>query len=169
MPSKAPIIRQSNWLALIPQLIIMMVIIGIWRQIHPDYAVFLGISSYILLSFSLRNFVPKSHRKGMALVKGGYFQEAIPYFEKSYTFFSQNDWLDKYRFLTLLSASKMCYKEMALCNIAYCYGQIGNGHQARTFYQKVLDDYPQNILAKSGLNMLKAGSNHPLEDNQGVE
>ena len=45
--------------------------------------------------------------------------EAINEFQKSYDFFEKNQWVDKYRYLTLLTASKSSYREMALNNIAF--------------------------------------------------
>ena len=48
----------------------------------------------------------------------------------------------------------MNYREMALCNIAFCYGQIGNGTKAIEFYQKTLVEFPENGIAESALKML---------------
>lgn len=84
------------------------------------------------------------------------FNEAIAEFQKSYDYFSKNDWVDKYRFLTVLNSNKMSYREMALNNIAFCYGQLGDGENAKRYYQKALDEYPESGLAKAGLNMLNS-------------
>ncbi len=95
----------------------------------------------------------------MKLIKRHRFTEAIPFFEKSADFFSKNGWVDKYRFLTLLSASKLSYREMGLCNIAFCYSQTGNGIRAKECYQQVLQEYPENGIATVGLNMLTSMDN----------
>jgi hypothetical protein len=46
-------------------------------------------------------------------------------------------WIDKYRFIIMLDSSAIAYSEMALCNIAYSYIQLGDmgwscfgGHQS---------------------------------------
>jgi outer membrane protein assembly factor BamD (BamD/ComL family) len=45
---------------------------------------------------------------------------------------------------------------MALCNIAFCYSQIGKGTNAIEYYSLVLEEYPENGLAKSGLAILNS-------------
>ena len=95
----------------------------------------------------------------MRLVKQHRFADALACFEKSVDYFSKNKWVDKYRFLTLLSSSKVTYKEMGLCNIAFCYSQIGRGREAKEYYEQVIKDFPENGLAIAGLNMLKSMEN----------
>jgi len=107
----------------------------------------------------LRAVVAKDHQKGMHLVKKHEFAEAIPVFESSYKFFTHNSWVDEYRYITLLSSSRMCYREMALCNIAFCYTQIGEGKKAAEHYRKVLENYPENGLAQAGLKVLESAHN----------
>ncbi len=120
--------------------------------------VILGAFTYILLSWGLRNVFAKDQARGMQLVKQQKFTEAIFFFEKSVTFFSNNTWIDKFRFLTILSMSKMTYKEMGLCNIAFCYSQTGNGVKAKEYYERTLAEFPENGLAKAGLNMITSFS-----------
>jgi hypothetical protein len=43
---------------------------------------------------------------------------------------------------------------MALANIAFCYGQLGNGVQCRYYYEKCLDLFPDSGLATAALRML---------------
>ena len=50
---------------------------------------------------------------------------------------------------------------MGLCNIAFCYSQTGNGSKAIEFYQQTLKDYPENGMAKAGLNMLNSLKEKP--------
>jgi tetratricopeptide (TPR) repeat protein len=158
MASNVPVVRQISWITLIPHLILLILLDAFYYAIDAPSPYLLGPLTYLILSFALKRMIPKSHTVGMKLVKQKKFEEAIPLFQKSVEFFSQNSWLDKYRFITMLSSSKMTYREMGLCNVAFCYGQIGNGAKAIEFYQKVLADYPNNGLAQSGLNMLKSGN-----------
>ena len=92
----------------------------------------------------------------MRLVHKKEFQNAIPYFHKSYDFFNKHSWIDKYRYVTLLSSSKMCYREMALNNIAFCYSQIGEGDKAVEYYSQTLEEYPDNEMAKAALNFISS-------------
>lgn len=92
----------------------------------------------------------------MQLIRKGDFLNAIPHFEQSYTYFSEKIWLDKWRFVVMLSTSQMGYREMALNNVAFCYSQLGQGEQARDYYHQVLAKYPDNGLAQAALRMLDA-------------
>ena len=46
-------------------------------------------------------------------------------------FFKRYNWIDKYRFVVLLSLSRISYTEMALANIAFCHGQLGEGGKSK--------------------------------------
>lgn len=156
MASNKPIRRQIAWLFLIPQLIIFQLIIIIFNFfITPfDLAVNLALLFYLGVFFLLRTLIPHNHRKGIRLIKSDSYAEAIIEFEKSYDFFMQHPWIDRYRFLVLLSSSKTSYTEMALTNAAFCYTQTGNGQKAVEYYEKALHLFPDSEMAKSALKML---------------
>jgi tetratricopeptide (TPR) repeat protein len=156
MALNIPIIRQIAWISVVPQALLILLIIYIYDLLGFSEPALWGAATSIILSFGLRNLIAKSHRQGIKLVKEQKFKDAISFFEESVTYFSKNKWVDKYRFLTLLSSSKMCYREMGLCNIAFCHSQIGNGLKAKEIYQQVLTEYPENRLASVALNMLNS-------------
>lgn len=160
MNSKIPIIRQIAWISIIPQLAFMGLIIFVWHLVYPENAFLYGAATYLTISYSLRSFIAKDHKNGMKNVKLGKFGEAIPYFEKSYGFFKQNSWIDKYRFLTLLSSSRISYKEMALNNIAFSYGQSGNGEKTKEYYERALREFPESEIAKSALRLINSMENN---------
>lgn len=114
----------------------ILVLISIYHLLGFKSAEFYGAFTYLILSTGLRYFIPKNHREGMKFTNTNQFEKAIFEYEKSYKFFTKKKWIDKYRFITLLSSSKMGYREMALCNIAFCYSQIGNGTKAIEYYKK---------------------------------
>ena len=161
-----PVIRQTNWIAVIPQLIFMALLILIFYLLKISEPVIWGCLTYLILSFGSRKILAKDHNQGMKLSKEQKFNEAIKYYEKSVEYFKNNEWIDKYRFLTLFSASKMSYREMGLNNIAFCYSQIGNGIKAKEYYEKTLTEYPNSILAKTALNMINSARN--IESNKTV-
>ena len=156
MTSKTPTIRQISWISTIPQLIIMGLLILIWYQFSQQDFVIYGVVTYLILFYILRALVPKDHRRGMKKVKIEDFENAIPDFEKSYEFFKSNDWIDKYRFIVLLNSTMISYKEMALNNIAFCYGQIGKGDKSKEYYERTLKEFPDSGLAKAGLRLLNS-------------
>jgi Tetratricopeptide repeat. len=159
MASTVPTIRQLSWLSVIPQLIVIGLLIFLYHLANFDQPFIFGALTYSLLALGLRNLIAKNHRQGMRLVKQQKFVDALPYFEKSVDYFAKNNWVDKYRYLTLLSSSKMTYKEMGLCNIAFCYSQTGNGQKAKEYYEQALREFPENGLAIAALNMLKSVDN----------
>lgn len=154
-----PMTRQVNWFAVIPQLIFMGILIIIYHLLNISEPVVWGSLTYLIFSYGLQSFFTKDHKKGVKLIKINNYSDAIDSFEKSVEYFQKNKWIDKYRFLTLLSASKISYIEMGLNNIAFCYAQIGNGNKAKHYYQKILSKFPDSMLAKTALNMLNSGQN----------
>lgn len=155
MSSNISVVRQIAWLSLLPQFLFALLLIFMYHQLRFPDPPFYGLVSYLIISFSLRTFIPHSHNKGMKYVKKDKFSEAIPCFERSYDFFTKNNWVDKYRFITLLSSSAMSYREMSLTNIALCYAQLGDDEKAREYYQITLQEFPKSEIAKSGLNILE--------------
>ena len=159
MASNVPTIRQLSGLSLITQFLVIGLLIYLYYCAGFDEPFIFGALTYSFLALCLRNLIAKKHRLGMRLVKQRKFADALPYFEKSVDYFTKNNWVDKYRYLTLLSSSKMTYKEMGLCNIAFCYTQTGNGQKAKEYYEQALKEFPENGLATAGLNIIKSVAN----------
>lgn len=156
MASNLPTARQVDWISIIPHLAIMWLIMFAYFMANSTQFIIFGALTYLVLSYSLRNFVPLDHKVGMRLVHKKEFQNAVPYFHKSYDFSNKYSWIDKYRYVTLLSSSKMCYKEIALNNIAFCYGQLGEGEKAVEYYSYLHKEYPDNEMAKAALNLINS-------------
>ena len=154
MASNVPIVRKIAWTSIIPQLLLIGILTYIFSLLDFADPFLLGALIYCIVAFGLKNLIAKNHRKGMRLIKQHKFADALPHFEKSVDYFTKNDWVDKYRFLTLLSSSKMTYKEMGLCNIAFCYSQTGGGQKAKQFYEQIIKEFPNNGLAIAALNMM---------------
>lgn len=150
---------QASLSSLIIQLVIIGLLFFLFQLfVFPDPFLFAALT-YVVLARLLRTLIAKDHRQGIKLVMQKRFNEAIPFFDRSYNYFSRNQWVDKYRFLTLFSATKSSYTQMALDNIAFCYSQLGNGIKAVEYYNKALALNPNDELAQVGLNMLKANAN----------
>jgi hypothetical protein len=156
MASNIPIVRQVTWFSLIPQFLFIGIIILVYDQLGFKDPFLSSALTYLIISFGLRNFVAQNHRRGMNLVKQQQFEMAIPQFVLSVAFFTKNNWIDKYRFLTLLSSSRKSYKEMGLCNIAFCYGQTGNGQKAKEYYELTLKEFLESGMAITGLKMINS-------------
>lgn len=159
MLSKVPTIRQIAWISIIPQLIFMGLLTLVFFILNTKQPITFGATVYILLSIILRQLISKSHAKGIRHIKRGELELAIIQFKKSATFFSKYEWIDKYRYITLLSASLIRFKEMALCNIAYCYSQTNNGAKAKEYYELVLKEFPKSGIAITALNFINSLEN----------
>jgi len=160
MSSNVPTVGQVSLFSLVFQLVFIGFLIFLFDLANIDESFIFGAFTYSLIALILRNLISKKHRQGVRLMRQQKFTDAIKYFEESVDFFSNNIWVDKFRFLTLLSSSKMTYKEMGLCNIAFCYGQTSNGQKAKEYYEQVLKEFPKNGVAITGLNMLNSVQNH---------
>jgi tetratricopeptide (TPR) repeat protein len=152
----APTISQINFKSLAIHFLLLMTLVFIFQEIAPNYSTLLPIATCIGLMLLLRNTFGKFHREGMKRVKKGEYEEAISYFEDNLNYFEANPLIDKYRVLTLMSVSKMSYREMSLCNLAFCHSQIGNGARSRTYYEQVLEEYPNNNIAKTAINFMNS-------------
>lgn len=159
MSSKVPIVKQVGWLSVLPQLAVLVVLIILAGLFGFNRPVPIGVILYLAIFYLLRFQVPKHHRRGISLFKKKAFSEAIQHFQKSYDFFKRNMWIDNYRYITLLSSSRVSYTEMALLNMAYCYSQIGKGQESLKFYKKSLDEFPDSEMAKAALKMFESAKN----------
>jgi tetratricopeptide (TPR) repeat protein len=156
MASNVPVVRQVAWISIIPQLILMGLIVLACYRSGASNPFMYGALIYLAISYGLKTSLAKDHNRGVQLTKQHSYVEAIPFFEASYKYFTAHPWMDKYRYITLLSSSKMCYREMALCNIAFSYSQVGDGKKAAEYYRKTLESFPDNGMAQAGLRMLDA-------------
>ncbi len=163
MNSNIPFVRQVAWISLLPQLVLGGIFIVLWNILDAEMPIINGSLTYLVLSFGLRMLIPHSHKHGIILLKQEKYLDAIVHFEKSYNFFTRNNWIDKYRYLTLLSSSKISYKEMALINIAFCYGQSGNGIKSKEYYERTLKEFPTSTLAKTAIKLINAIDHSPIK------
>lgn len=147
MARKIPIIRNINYLYLIPQAAIILIIVYCFYLAGIEHYILLGVSLYFLLSIYLKVLIPKWHRKGIFLLKKGKLDLAILSFQRSYEYFKRNAWIDQYRAFTLFSTSRDSYQEMALMNIIYCFEQLGDKKMARKYHQILKEQFPDNRYA----------------------
>lgn len=153
--SNVPVVRSRlNWLYLLPQIILMYLLIRLFDEWTVEWGWMIAIIVYLVLRFLLQSVVTKDHRKGIRKIQQLKFEEALVCFKNSADFFTKNSWVDKYRFITLLSSSKMSYREISLCNWAFCLSQMGKGEEAIILYQDILKEYPDNHLASTTLRVL---------------
>ena len=119
-------------------------------------AILLAALAHLIYGRIMRAWLTRDHRVGIALFKERRFAEAAPRFEASYRAMVDRPWIDRFRWLILGGASEMSYREMALCNAAFCYSQVGGGQKALGLYEQALKEFPGSSLATASLNMLNS-------------
>ena len=163
--SRIPVVRQTSWLMVIPQLIVMLSLIVLVEIIFRPEPFILsgayGAGLYLLYSYGSRWLLLKLHRQGMQLTRQEKYQEAANKFDASYQFFTDHAWIDKYRSLTMMIPAAISYREMALINSGYCYVQLGDSAKAKMYYQKALAEFPESAMAHAALKLLETAENQP--------
>ena len=158
MRGESHTIRRITWIYTLPHLLVMFGLIWIfWKVWFPgnfNNALLAGAVLYLAYSFGSKAILTGSHKRGIDLLNNRQFREAISSFHSSYSFLTRYEWLDRYRFITLLDSSAISYREMALCNIAYAYARLGERGKSREYYQKALIEFPGSDLAKNGLKFI---------------
>lgn len=149
---------------MIPQLAALgfAVAVGMYLT-QTSNGVILGAAAYLAYANGSRMLIARDHRRGVRLYRQQQFAAAIQAFDESYRFFSRNPWIDRFRSLVLMSPSAISYREMALCNIAFCYSQLGNGENSQTYYRRALDEFPDSGLAAAALRMIESVQQPPTE------
>ncbi len=158
MKGKAPVVRQVSWPFVLPQIAAMaasvFVVYVVLRPQEFVHALMIGCGIYLVYSIGSRRLITRAHRKGIRLSKRGEFREAIEHYRRSHDFFTMHPWVDKYRSIILMSCSAISYREMALVNMGFCYGQIGEAQKAKECYQAAVDAFPRSAMAASALRMI---------------
>jgi tetratricopeptide (TPR) repeat protein len=162
MLQQMPVVRQIDWSQLIPQVIAIAVLTVIIHllvvSLEIPTAVALAALVYLIFCRIMRALFAREQSAGIADYRAGRFPDAIKHFETSHRFFSQHPWLDAFRSLLFGVAGPNPYRIIALCNIAYCYSQLGDGARAIEIYKQVLSESPGCTLARASLNMLRSTS-----------
>lgn len=151
-----PTTNQLAWISLVPQLGFTALLIGLYYILGITHSFLFGIITYLAGSNLIQFLTIKHLRQALRDIKAGDFKAAIPKFHSSYNILNKYPWIDKYRYLILLSSSKISYREMALNNIAFCYCQIAEEEKAISLYNRMLAEYPDSTLAKTALDSINA-------------
>jgi hypothetical protein len=161
MPSKVPFVKQETvWLAVVPRILFIGVLCIVYYQWDRNNFFVLGFITYLIVWYGLRTFAfPKDVHKSIKLIREEKFKEAVPYIERSIEFYNKHPWIDKYRFLLMVSSSKRGILESSICNLGFCLLQSGNARAAKEVYEDVLRRYPENTVAKIQLKTIHTMTN----------
>jgi tetratricopeptide (TPR) repeat protein len=160
MSERMPTVSQFAWSQLIPQcLAVLLLSLGVYAA-HLDVgtSLFFGALIYLIICRLMRSKYTREFSAGVRAYKSERFDDAIRHFEASRVFFLAHPQIDRWRSLLLGVASRHPYRVIALGNMAFCYGQIGQGKRAIELYEQALQECPDYKLAKASLGMLRSVS-----------
>jgi tetratricopeptide (TPR) repeat protein len=135
-------------------LIIVVIYVLLRADTFSLLPLLIGAALYFLWSSLAQRLFLRDHRIGILFLRSGVYPQAIQAFERSEAQFAQLPWLDRFRWITLLSPSAIGYREMALNNIGYAYLQLGKYAQARASYQKLLEQFPDGITSQAAAGVI---------------
>ena len=157
MPSKITFVRQeTNWFAFIPKLILLAVLCVCFYPLDKrEYVVFAVFVFFVITLAARWAFLTEDLHQSIKHIRNAAFAEAIPFIEKSFDYYTQRAWIDKYRFALQISSSKSTFREICIGNLAYCYVRLGEPLKAKALYEALLREYPANKNAKLMLDDIK--------------
>lgn len=109
---------------------------------------------YVLLS---RLIFTGDHQLALWHLAHQEYELAIPRLEASFEYFTRRTWLDRLRFVLMLSPTGYRYREMAMLGLGYCHAQLGHT-EALDWYARCHAAYPHNPTAKAALALLRQGA-----------
>jgi tetratricopeptide (TPR) repeat protein len=156
METKVPFVKQeTNWLALIPKVFVIGIFCILFYQFDKRNFFLFAVIVYLILTYIARwLFYPSFVHAGIKHIKEGKFEQAIPFIQKTINYYKGHPWIDKFRFLLLISSAKSTILESSVCNLAYCYLQTGQVEKSTELYQNILRQNPENINARAMLNTI---------------
>ncbi|WMJ87662.1 tetratricopeptide repeat protein [Anaerocolumna sp. MB42-C2] len=167
MASKLPVVKQTKYsYVLLSSILLIIISYGIFLLMGISFPIEESLIVYLVISYTGKAILPKNHKKGLNYIKNNQYDDAIVEFHESYVFFSKYKWVDKYRHIVMLSTSQFSYIEMALVNMAYCYGQIGQIEKAKELYQQVLNEFPDNQIAIAALKIFDSADGIDFDELQ---
>ena len=146
---------ELNGIALLPRLIFIALLCLLFYRVDERIFFVYAFFIYLLVSYSLKFLlIPGSTFTGVKLMREDRYEEAIPYIDQDIAYFTQRSWIDRYRFLLMISSSPRTHMELCLCNKAWCLLQTGKVNESKALYESVLSEYPGNIIAITQLNTI---------------
>ena len=147
--------KETTLIAIFPRLILIGILCLLLypynNQIFFVYALFIYLLIHYIAKYSL---IPGSTFTGVKLMKEDKYEEAMPFIQRDIDYFTEKAWIDKFRFVLMISTSSRSYREICLCNLAWCLLQTGKVRESKELYERILVQYPENPVAKTQLNTI---------------
>lgn len=156
MSSKLRVIPKVSWLMMIP---ILAIITGFVLAASAMFDVLYGLVGGlvpVVLAQVLRRTVVRQQYLAVKLMNKDMYKQALPYCEKALAFIERHPWVDRYRWVALMSPTKVSYREMAMSNLAGCYMQVGEAKKAIELWEKMQQEFPGSEFAARALRFVES-------------
>jgi tetratricopeptide (TPR) repeat protein len=157
--------QETVWIALVPRLALLGILCLIFYQVDSRFFFMDAFILCLFINYTVKySLIPNSTFTGGKLLRAGKFEEAIPFIQKDISYFTKRSWIDRFRFALMISSSSRSYKEISLCNMAYCLLQTGKIREAKELYESILAQYPENMVVKTQLKTIFNPSSNSSRD-----
>ena len=147
--------QERDRIALLPRLIFIALLCLLFYRVDERIFFVYAFFIYLLVSYGLKFLlIPGSTFTGTRLLREDRYEEAIPYIDKDIAYFTERSWIDRYRFLLMISSSSRTYREICLSNKAWCLLQTGKVKESKALYESILSEYPDDSVARTQLNTI---------------
>lgn len=156
MSAAEPVIYQPSYKARIVHfffyLCLGLLFVYLWNVL-PNHRYLPFVLLFLVIAYTVgTNWVIQSRiMKAVRMLEQDGVDKAVAEMKRIVAFFERYSWIDRYRAIVVLNSSAIGFREMALYNIGYFYLQAGHKSEAKDAFRRVLDLYPENILAKRSL------------------
>lgn len=127
------------------------------------YPVLAGACVTLALVWACMLIFPGMGNRGLRMMRRGNFDAAARYYMRVYDFYTRHPKLDKYRNLVMFNMSRTSFRELALCNTAFCLLHSGNPGEALEYYRRAAREFPLSATAHTNLRMMEAMLEHKPE------
>lgn len=152
--------RQFSWTSAVLHAVLIAGISLFFERLSVPWPVVWATAVFLILANLVRRILISDLRRGIDTLNAKKYAEALPWLERSVTFFQRYPWLDKYRYLLLLSSSALSYREIALVNRALCIGRTRSFEETDAAFKEVLQEFPESVLARITRRMMYANDTH---------
>jgi hypothetical protein len=152
--------RLFSWTSAVLHVLLIAGISLLFERFSIPWPVLWAVVVFLVLANLLRRIVISDFRRGADALNAKKYDEALHWLERSATFFQRYPWLDRYRYLLLLSSSALSYREMALVNRALCIGRTRSSEETDQAFKQVLREFPESALARITRRMMFANDTH---------
>lgn len=152
--------RLFSWTSAVVHASLIAGISLLFAQLSVPWPVLWGALLFLVLANVLKRVLISDFHRGIVALNAKKYDEALPWLERSATFFQRYPWLDRYRYLLLLSSSALCYRELTLVNRAQCIGRTRSFEETEQAFKDILREFPESALARIARRMMFANDTH---------